>query len=280
MRIEMTYLHFPPLRRVWESGARKARTASRLGAVLLAILAMAAPVFCASEETERLTARMNDRAARPADRNEACRQLTVADAIPALQQAAADAAVRSCAVSQLRLRGASSELIELAGQGQPGARAQALHELGVMKDREAIQALITAVKDQDPLVSASALNSLLMFDDVRVLPTVLEIASRESTSSLIAVNSLGRFHDTSVLPVLYKLLNSQDPLLRLAAIGALGDAGDRSSIARLQPVLGEGNDLRPAPMVGIGFFPAVNMARAARVAIQRIQAREDAHGSH
>lgn len=250
-----------------------------LVAMLAALLVVAATPLSASEQVARLVSRMNDHAALPADRNDACGQLAAPEAIPALEQALADEIVRPCAAGQLRRLGASAALLRVAQQGLPGARAQALYELGVMKSPEAVDTLLAAAKEPDPLVSASALNALLQFDDPRVLPALLEIASRQGVSSLVAVNSLGRFHDASVLPVLHSLLNSRDPLLRVAAIGALGDVGDRDSIARLQPLLGEDDNLRPAATIGIGFFPAVNMARAAKVAIERIRAREDAHAA-
>ena len=253
--------------------------AGLLAALLIALLSSIARPLGATEIVDTMVARMNDHAALPAARNEACAQLALAEAIPALEEAVADEVVRPCAAGQLRRLGDYAALLRIAQRGAPGARAQALYELGEMKRPEALDTLAPAAKDSDPLVSAGGLNALLQFDDARVLPAVLEIASRQGVSSLIAVNSLGRFHAPTVLPVLYTLLSSRDPLLRVAAIGALGEVGNRESIAKLQPVLGEGNDLRPAASIGIGLFPPVNMARAARVAIDRIRTREDAHAA-
>ena len=225
------------------------------------------------------TARMKDRAASAADRNEACWKLTGSEAMPHFEEALADPVVRSCAAIQLRRMAASGPLLRAAQQGSPEVRASAIYELGVIKSPEAVDTLVAAAKDSDPLVSGSALHALQQYDDPRVLPALLEIAARQGVSSLAAANSLARFHDPSVLPVLYKLLESPDALLRVAAIGALGDIGDGESVAKLEPLLQQQAELRPSSGMGIGFFPSINMARAARVAIDRIHAREESHAA-
>ena len=244
---------------------------------VLVLAGLLAATLWGDQKTEQWAARMMDRAATPAERNEVCGQLQGSEAIPHLEEALADEVVRACAAIQLRRLGASDSLRRAAQQGPPAVRARAIYELGVMKNPEAVDALITAARDADPLVSASGIHALLQYDDRRVLPALLEIASRQGVSSLAAVNSLGRFRDPSALPVLYGLLGSRDPMLRLAAIGALGDVGDAEAITKLQPLLQEQTDLRAPSGIGIGLFPAVNMARAAKVAIERIKAREESH---
>ncbi|HYM10762.1 MAG TPA: HEAT repeat domain-containing protein, partial [Bryobacterales bacterium] len=196
-----------------------------------------------------------------------------------LEQALADDVTRACAAQRLRHMGAFDSLLHAAQRGAPAVRATALYHLGLMKNPAALDALVAAAKDADPLVGAGGIHALLQFDDPRVLPTLLDIASRQGVSSLAAVNSLAGFHDPSVLPVLYTLLGARDPLLRVAAIGALGEVGDAASVTKLQPLLRQQADLRATPGIGIGLFPAVNMARAARVAIDKIQSREALHAA-
>jgi HEAT repeat protein len=241
-------------------------------------LALAA-TLCAAPSSDEMAARMNDPAATPAERNGACRALEGGKAVAPLVQALADDVTRACAAQRLRQMDAFDSLFRAAQHGAPAVRATALYHLGLMKNPAAVDALVAAAKDADPLVSASGIQALLQFDAPRVLTTLLELASRQGISSLAAANSLARFHDRSTLPVLYMILNARDPLLRVAAIGALGELGDAESITKLQPLLQQQADLRATPGIGIGLFPGVNMARAAQVAINAIQSREVLHAA-
>jgi len=232
-------------------------------AILLALLATA---------PNPNLARLKDPAATPAQRNDACLALSGNEAIPHLEEVLENADVRSCAAVRLRQLGAAPSLVRALQNGSADVRARVAYELGVMRHPSAVDPLILAARDPDPLVSSSALNALLGFDDARVLPLVIELARRQGVSSLAAAHSLARFRDPAVLPVFCELLRSKDPLLRIAAIGGLGEIGDSHSLRRLEPLLKELDDLRPN--TGLGFYPSINMARAAAVAIARIRARE------
>ncbi|MBI3667996.1 MAG: HEAT repeat domain-containing protein [Acidobacteria bacterium] len=256
------------------------RNGFRRGLYILGLVT--AVTLWGEEDTAHLAARMKDRAATAAQRNDACRQLQGSKAVPHLEEALEDGVVRSCAAIQLRRAGAVDSLLRALNHPLTEVRARVIYELGQMKDPRAVSGLIAAAKDNEPVVSSGAVHALLQFDDPRVLPALLEVASRQGLSSLLAVNSLSRFQDPAVMPVLYKLLESPDPLLRVAAIGALGELGDGETAKKLAPLLKEQAEWRPAPGQGIGMFPAINLARAAQVAINRIQAREQeaAHGAH
>ncbi len=230
-------------------------------------------VLAVLSTTEQWAARMKDRAATPAERNEACARLASPEAIPHLAEALEEPVVRSCAATKLRELGAAAALRRAVESGSPEVRSRGAYELGLMKDPESLGILIQASKDPDPLVSGSAVHALLQYDDPRVLPALLEIASRQEVSSLAAVSSLARFRDPAALPVLYKLLESGEPLLRIAAIGALGELGGADATRKLEPLLEQKTDLHPN--TGLGFYPSINMARAARLAIERIRAREN-----
>ncbi len=216
--------------------------------------------------------RMHDRRATPAERNEACRRLAGAGAIPYLEEGLQDPVVRGCAATRLRELGAVEALIRALGSPSPEISARAAYELGAAKDRRAIEPLMAAARQSDPLGSASALQALLGFEDPRVLKVLMELASRQGISSLAVIHSLSRFRDPAAAETLHNLLAARDPLLRIAAISALGEVGAAGTIPKLQPLLREVEELHPS--TGLGFYPSINVARAARVAIERIRNRE------
>jgi HEAT repeat protein len=211
-----------------------------------------------------------------AQRNDACYALRgqrSTELVAEMRRAIDDPVVRSCAARNLREAGAAEALIDALESGTPDTRVAAAHELGAMRDGRALAALGRASLDPNALVASSAIVALGDYEDRAALPYLLKAAEAQTVAGMTALVQAARLHDAAVLPRARAALAKGDVAAQVVALGIiadLGDAGDLPALREMQkhsePVSVRGR--------GFGFMPAIDLARAARTAIERIGERK------
>ncbi len=236
-----------------------------------AILFIAAVSAVQAGNLERFT----DSSLNTTQRNGACLDLRgdkSAEVVAAMRSALSDIRLQSCAGENLRLAGASAELVDALGERDASARAVAARELGSMQKREFIPALRKAADDQDLLVSSNALEGLVRYEDHSTAPQLREIALSGGMLTSLAVNALSDWNDPEILGIARKLVDHKDPGEQLIAIRVMGMFGSTADLPKLRELakndvqLGAGNR-------GFGLMPAISISRAANTAIQSIESR-------
>jgi HEAT repeat protein len=209
---------------------------------------------------------LNDKAT-VAQRNDACyalRGIRSPEVVAALRQSAGDKVVRACAVRDLREAGAVEALLDVLVARDGETRVAAAHELGEMRDPRALEPLGAAALDENPLVSAAAINALAGYEDRAALPLLLRAGALEQAA---------RFHDPAALPLARRTLAQGDVAAQMIALSVLMDLGDASDLPKLREMAAKSETLTSRGR-GFGFMPAIDLARAARNAISAIEARQ------
>jgi HEAT repeat protein len=212
-----------------------------------------------------LLATLLDPKATVAQRNDACFSLRgnrSAEVTAALSDALRDKDVRACAARDLREAGAVETLVAALTDTGAETRIAAAHELGEMRDPKAIDALGAAALDENPLVSAAAIGALGAYEDKAAFPLLLRAG---------ALQQAARFHDPAVLPLARRVLASGDAASQMIALSVLMDLGGKSDLPKLKEIAAKSEKLESRGR-GFGFMPAIDLARAAQNAIERISA--------
>jgi HEAT repeat protein len=207
-----------------------------------------------------------------------------AQALVAALRDPAEAVRRSAVHALVKLPGIDvrASLTELIrGQESGPVRATALEVLAEMGDRDAVPALIDALRDPheevrklaalalgrlrdlravEPLLLAASsgegstwfqgevMRALAQLGDPRALPAVLR--AREAADPFVrkcAAEALGRLGDSQVVPALIEMLADPAREVRLAALNSLATRRDARALEDLVPVLqDEAEDIREA----------------------------------
>jgi HEAT repeat protein len=238
----------------------------KLSLLLIAALPLAAGDF------ENFT----DSALNYTQRNAACAALKgnrSPEVVAALRIALDNAALQSCAATDLRAAGASTELLNaLRTDNDPGARAAAARELGAMQKPEFLPDIRAAAQDRDILVVTNAIEGLMRYEDHSSAPQLREVALLGGMQSTLALDILIDWHDHAVVEIGRKLMDSKEPADQLIGIRAAGLAGDASDLPRLRELMKNDMQLNSGSR-GFGLMPAISLARAARTAIENIEKR-------
>jgi HEAT repeat protein len=210
-----------------------------------------------------------------AQRNDACYALRgqrTPEVVAEMRRAIGDPVVRSCAARNLREAGAVEALIDALETGAPDTRVAAAHELAAMRDTRALESLGRAAMDANALVASSAIAALGDYENRAALPYLLKAAELPTVAGMTALEQAARLHDKAVLPVARTVLARGDVAAQVVTLGIIADLGDASDLPALremekhsEPVSARGR--------GFGFMPAIDLARAARTAIERIGQR-------
>jgi len=219
--------------------------------------------------------RMLDAKLNVSQRNDACyalRGVRSPDAVAAFSQALRSTEVRACAVRNLRDAGAVEELKSALAGTDPEIRAAAARELGVLARPEFMELLAKTAHDPNLVVATNAVQGLTYYQDASVLPYLLNLAESGGLAGAIALSRAVQFADPSVLAVSRRLMASRDVALRLAALRAIGDLGDRSDLPALRTLAAKAETAAPAGR-GFGLVPALDLSRAAQNAIRQIEKR-------
>lgn len=210
-----------------------------------------------------------------AQRNDACfamRGQRSAEVVAEMRRLIDDPVVRTCAARNLREAEAVEALMDALENGSPDTRVAAARELAALRDARAIPALGRAALDPNALVASSAIGALGDYEDRATLPYLMAAAAAPNVAGLTALEQAARLHDAAILPLTRAVLAKGDVAMQVVALSILGDLGEGSDL----PVLREMEKHSEKVSVrgrGFGFMPAIDVARAARTAIERIEAR-------
>ena len=219
--------------------------------------------------------RMLDSNLNISQRNDACYALRDArspEALAALMRALETPAIRACAAHNLREASAVEELRNALAGSDPEIRATAAAELGAMARPGLMELLASTARDPNLMVATNAFQGLSHYQDRAVLPCLLNLVDAGGIVAALALSRAVEFNDPSVLIVSRSLMASKDVALRLAALRAIGDLGDRSDLPALSQLAAKAESAAPAGR-GFGLVPPLDLSRAAQNAIRQIQSR-------
>jgi len=238
----------------------------------IALFLFSAAALCAADD--QIGKMLNDKLT-DAQRNDACYALRnnhSTEVIAAMRGALASESVRACAARNLREAGAIDELKRALNAPEPEVRAVAARELGYFERPDLIDPLLKAAHDPNMLVATNAVMGLGQYHDRSVFPYLLELAGGSGAAGVAALSRAARFDEPATLPTARKLLSSSDVARKLLAIMIVGDCGDSGDLPRLREIALKSEPLGP-PSRGFGLLPALDLARAARSAVETIEKR-------
>ena len=213
-----------------------------------------------------------------AQRNDACFALRgdrTPDVKARLLELLADETLRSCAARNLQQIAATAELAKAATHAQSDVRAVAIDALGRLQDPTQIPLLSSAARDPNAMVSLSGLQALALLDQPAALDALLQLAQTSDSVGLMALEGALRFRSPRVLAQARKLLEISEIPARLTALRIIGELGDTSDLAALKALTPRDEEMTAGPR-GFGLMPPISIARLARMAMTRIEARSSA----
>jgi HEAT repeat protein len=208
-------------------------------------------------------------------RNEACLALsgnTEPEVIAAMRASLANTQLQACAGANLRVAGATKELLDALADSDAKVRAVAARELGTMQKPEFLAPLRNAAGDKDILVASNAIEGLVRYADHSSAPQLRELAMMSGVLTSLALDALVDWRDPEVISIARKLIRREAPGDRLAGIRAIGLTGDASDLPTLRELSKDDAALASRGR-GFGLMPAISIARAAKTAIQNIEQR-------
>jgi HEAT repeat protein len=219
-----------------------------------------------------LIAAMMDGKATVAQRNDACYALRgqrTAEVVSALRNALADKTVRACAARDLREAGAVDALIAGLNEGDADTQMAAARELGELHDPRALDVLRTLALSDNVLVASSAIAALGEYESKMALPYLLRAAGQISVSSVTALEEAARSHDPAVVAVARRVLEKGDVAAQVVALGIIADLGDAGDLPKLRELAAHSDPVYNRGR-GFGFMPPIDVARAAKTAIDKL----------
>lgn len=151
-------------------------------------------------------------------------------------------------LESLKLRGGLSP-------GQAQMRAAIVEALGRVNDGKGTALVLAAVGDDDPAVSAKAVEACGRLREKKAVPLLLDLAEREPGSGDGVYEALGEINDSRARPLLEKAAKGDDPAAMAQASFALARMGDRFRREDLRKAMTAGGGGREA------LLPAFYLAR-------------------
>ena len=235
----------------------------------LFFLAAALPLFAGDFEN------FTDNSLNYTQRNEACVALRgnkTPEVRAAMRSALGNVSLQSCAAMNLRIVGFAEDLAGALEDRDPGTRAVAARELGVMAKPEYLPALRKVAEDHDLLVASNAIEGLVMYEDHSSAPQLREIAMKSGLMTSLAFNALVGWNDPQVANIARKLIMGTDPGDQLVGVRAIGMVGNATDLPRLRELAKDDEKISSGAR-GFGFMPAITISKAAKFAIQSIEQR-------
>ncbi len=221
-----------------------------------------------------LIATMLDPAATVAQRNDACFALRgdrSPAAVDAFQRGLADRVVRTCAARDLREAAAVDPLIAALAGTNADIQIAAARELGELRAPRALNALGRTALDVNLMVAASAIGALGAYEDSSALPYLLRAAQQPGVAGMNALEHAARQRAPAVLPIARNVIANGDIAAQLVAITIVGDMGNASDLVKLREIAATSDPVYSHGR-GFGFMPPIDLARAAKNAIDKITA--------
>jgi HEAT repeat protein len=213
----------------------------------------------------------------PTQRVSACFELrgkADEDAIRAMSRALEDPDLLACAADNLRVAGAVESLRRALSSENAQVRAAAARELGSFEKPELLEPLSVAARDENALVSTSALAGLSQYRDAGVIPYLAEIAKRGGMTGDMAIERLAQLDSGAALTIARELMSSAQVPDKLYAMRVLGSFGDKTDLPALQKIAASDQENLTRHDRGFGLMPPINLSRAAKAAIASIEARQ------
>lgn len=113
--------------------------------------------------------------------------------------------------------------------------------LGLIGDARAVEALMRHLWDDNVNVVCSAAEALGRIGSPHAIEGLIAVAEKIHDSVLPAIEALGKLRDPKALDYLYRCLCSDDPVVVLVALEAVGQIGQVDSVSRLTPYLNAGD---------------------------------------
>ena len=196
------------------------------------------------------------------------------ETVAAMSRALQTPELLTCAAANLRMAGAIGPLRSALSNPAPEVRAAAARELGAFRDPELLDPLTAAAEDENLLAASAALEALSQYDDPAAVPYLSMLAERGGMIGDMALDRLSKLAPAASLRIARQLLGSSqvpDRLYALRVIGSFGDASDLPVLRKIASSVGEDLEQRSR---GFGFMPAINLARAARAAMETVESRQ------
>jgi HEAT repeat protein len=194
-----------------------------------------------------------------------------AEAIEAMTRAMDNMELRSCAVENLRIAGAVDALRGGLASKSPETRAAAARVLGTFQRNDLIEELSAAAWDENLLVASNGFAALANYEDPAVTPSLERLARRGGMIADMALERLMKIAPGTAIAVAREMVHSTQVPDRLYALRVMGELGDRSDLPVLKQIAGENQETLESRNRGFGFMPAINLSRAAQVAMENIQ---------
>jgi HEAT repeat protein len=239
------------------------------------ITALAIGVAATVADQDALLERSSDTTFSSAQRNDACfalRGAREASVRARMVELLADEALRACAARNLQEIRAVDELAQAAADPRPDVRAVAVDTLGRLEDPARIPVFLTAARDPNALVSMAGLQALAHLDQPEALDALLQLAEIHDPAGLMALEAALRFRSPRVLARARQLLAVNEIPSRLTALRIIGELGDTSDLAALKALTPRDEEMTTGPR-GFGLMLPISIARLARMAMTRIEAR-------
>jgi HEAT repeat protein len=196
-----------------------------------------------------------------------------AAAIAAMGRALEDPVLLSCAVENLRLAGAVTELREALSSKNEQVRAAAARSLGSFQRIDMLDPLSRVAQEENILVATNALAALSEYHDRAVIPHLAALASKGGMIGDMAIDRLALLDASAALRIARNLLSSSQVPDKLYAMRIIGADGDRSDLPALKKIAASGHENLAQRNRGFGFMPPISLSRAAETAIRSIESR-------
>lgn len=127
-------------------------------------------------------------------------------------------------------------------KAEEGRKAWAAAEvLGVLADKRAWPALVTALRSKNPMLGVAAAKALLKYTDEDVLPPLVDALPHATImTQQTIIKGLQRLGDSRAVTVLVTQLGqAASPVIRIALVQALGELGDPSAMPAIRACLND-----------------------------------------
>jgi HEAT repeat protein len=161
-------------------------------------------------------------------------------------------------LGRLRDRRAVDALISAAGSGEADVKVAALESLGAIADHNSTDALFAATTDEDPAVRDAAIKSLAALG-ISVDRLSSDAASPNWQVRVATLTTLARLGDRRGVPIAAAALKDPDPRVRAESAKTLSKLGDT---AGTEPLIGALSD--PSADVRVQTTLALGMLKDAR----------------